>query len=312
MKKMLIFVAIVTLVAGSLIAEESVLIDFTKLAAAEGEQNAATEKDFSNSRFGSSLPESTRQALVSSLAIENWEIKLTSSARTVDNMVRSRIKQTDSSRGAVMGVRIHFPVERIHSSALVVPPFEIPAYDPRFQDELGVLTNVGDIKSIEVNYYSLNFPHELSIILIDSDGKRRNIRMGYMNQTYEGWGKLIWNNPAYVQDARNRNLALVPLYPDFAPIIRFGGFEIRRDAMHPGGDFITYFQDVKIVYDKAVLDDADRDIDNEAVWSILEERDEARRIRELERYGQNQVMLHIEREKQTREPAFDDPSRREQ
>ena len=37
---------------------------------------------------------------------------------------------------------------------------------------------------------------------------------------------------------------------------KFGGFVITRDAANDGGDFVAYVKDVKMLYDKAVLEPA--------------------------------------------------------
>ena len=143
MKKMLIFVAIVSLMAGSLFAEEAVLIDFSLLAAdthvsrgsADEEEtpneNERTMMDFSRVRFGGSFTQEQRNVMKTSLAIANWEVLLAPSARTVHNMVRSFTREAPSRQfGTVMGVRVHFPVENFNSWALIKPPFEIPAFEP--------------------------------------------------------------------------------------------------------------------------------------------------------------------------------------
>jgi hypothetical protein len=125
--------------------------------------------------------------------------------------------------------------------------------------------------------------------------------MGYMN--YDGWGELRWDNPAYIQAVRNRELRLYPLYPTSTPFIKFGGFLVQRDAAKEGGDFIIYFKDVKVIYDKAVLD-TDRDINDENLWHIIYDRETARKIWEMERFGQNQVLRYLEQQKQATEGAF--------
>jgi hypothetical protein len=338
MKKMLIFVAIVSLVAGSLFAEEAILIDFGKLAAdihvsvgpddkdTTPNHNRATMMDYSRVRFGGSFTEEQRKVMRTSLAIVNWEVLLASSSRTVSNMVLSYTKEASSKQwGKVMGVRIHFPLESFNSWAVIQPPFEIPAFEPqanvsddgtieakedggdgitapsRFEDGYGVIKNVGTVKSIAVNVYGLNFPHGLSTLYIDSLGNKRSSFMGYL--TFDGWGELRWDNPAYVQEVRNRDLRLYPLYPASTPFIKFGGFEIKRDAAKDGGDFITYFKDVKVIYDKAVLD-TDRDMDDEALWSIIQDRENARKSWEMERFGQNQVLRYLDGQKQARENEF--------
>jgi hypothetical protein len=337
MKKMLVLVAIVSLVAGSLFAEEAVLIDFGKLAADihvslgpndeddTPNQNRATMMDYSSVRFGGSFTQEQKAVMKTSLAIGNWEVLLASSSRTIPNMVLSHTREAQSKQwGTVMGVRVRFPVENFHSWAVIKPPFEIPAFEPqadvqddgsiepaegndgvtgpsRFEDGFGVIKNVGTIKSIAVNVYGLNFPHGLSTLVIDGNGNQRSMFMGYLN--FDGWGELQWQNPAYVQEIRNRDLRLYPLYPESTSFLKVAGFEIKRDGSWVGGDFITYFKDVKVIFDKAVLD-TDRDIDDESLWGIIQDRETKRKLWEMERFGQNQVLRYIDGQKQATESTF--------
>jgi hypothetical protein len=346
MKRMLILV-IITMLAGPLFAEEATLIDFSVLTADihvklgendtddKPNQNRQTLMDFSHVA-GGSFTTQQKQVMKTSLAIENWEILLASSARHVTNISLSYTKEAPSKKyGTVMGVRVHFPVEPHNSWAHVKPPFEIPAFEPlaniaddgtiepvqgndgitgrsRFEGQedgqpaYGVVKNVGVVKSVAVDVYGLNFPHSLSTTLINSQGEHKNVFMGYLR--FDGWGELIWNNPAYIQEVRNRDIRLYPLYPASTPFVKFGGFLLQRDAAHEGGDFIVYFKDVKIIYDKAVLD-TDRDIDDEALWKIILDRETARKTWEMEKFGQTQVLRYLEIQKQAKEPPFGDPSR---
>jgi hypothetical protein len=334
MKTMLIFVAIVSLLAGSLtFAEEAVLVDFGLLVAdthvkvSEDDeddtpnQNERTLMDFSRVRYGGSFTEEQKNVMKTSLAIQNWEVILSSSSRSVTNMVKSYTREADSKQfGKVLGVRIHFPLEAFNSTAFIKPPFDIPAYEPlededgeeqeeaggtdvksRFEDGYGVVKNVGTVKSVAVNVYGLNFTHGLSTVFVDGTGKSKSMFMGYLN--FDGWAELRWDNPAYVQEVRNRDLRLYPLYPTATPFVKFGGFEIRRDGARPGGDFITYFKDVKIIFDKAVLD-TERDIDDEALWNIIRDREDARKVWEMERFGHNQVLRYLDAQKQAPETDF--------
>ena len=349
MKRMLILV-VISMLAGPLFAEEATLIDFSLLTADirvrlsdndtgdRPNQNRRTLMDFSHVA-GGSFTTQQRSVMRTSLAIENWEVVLASSARFVQNLTHSYTREAPSRQfGTVMGVRVHFPTEPHNSWALIKPPFEIPAFEPmadisddgdispvegndgittrsRFEAQedddaaYGVVKNVGVLKSVAVNVYGLNFPHGLTTILIDSQGNQRNVFMGYLQ--FDGWGELIWNNPAYIQEVRNRDIRLYPLYPTSTPFIKFGGFLIQRDAAHAGGDFITYFKDVRIIFDKAVLD-TERDIDDEALWNIILDRETARKTWEMERFGQNQVLRYLELQKQATEPAFGSPDREQQ
>ena len=348
MKKMLILV-VIAMLSGPLFAEEAALIDFTLLKAdihvSLGENdtsdtpnhNRQTMMDFS-SVAGGSFTTQQKRVMKTSLAIENWEVELASSSRTVENIGLSYTKEAPSKQfETVMGVRVHFPVEPFNSWAIIRPPFEIPAFEPkakvnddgsidppdsdgitgtsRFeaqeegQPAYGVVKNVAVIKSVAVNVYGLNFPHGLSTILIDSRGIHKNVFMGYLQ--FDGWGELIWNNPAYIQEVRNRDIRLYPLYPTSTPFVKFGGFLVQRDAAKDGGDFITYFKDVRIIYDKAVLD-VDRDIDDEALWNIILTRETARKVWEMERFGQTQVLRYLEQQKQASEPPFGSPERQQE
>jgi hypothetical protein len=85
--------------------------------------------------------------------------------------------------------------------------------------------------------------------------------------------------------------------------VKFGGLRIARDPSHEGGDFIGYFKDVKIIYDKAVLD-TDRDIDDEGLWHIIETRETEKKIFEMERFGHDQVLRYLDSQKQATENSF--------
>ncbi|MDR3140039.1 MAG: flagellar filament outer layer protein FlaA [Treponema sp.] len=344
MKRMFILFAIVLLTVGALFADEAILIDFSKLTADisvnndEGvlNQNRATVMDYA-SVAGGSYTADQRAVMKTSLAITNWEVALASSSRSVENQVRSYTLEAPSKQWAtVMGVRIHFPVESYNSWATIKPPFDIPAFEPqaevgddgtvqpgeangvtapsRFEapadDEgkvdstqaaYGVVKNVGTIKSVAVNAYGLNFPHGLSVILIDHQGVEHTMFMGYLN--YDGWNELRWDNPGYITEVRNRELRLYPLYPLSTPFVKFGGFLVHRNGADEGGDFIGYFKDVKIIYDKAVLD-TDRDIDDEALWNIIRDRETDKKNWEMRQFGHDQVLRYLESQKKAPQNSF--------
>ena len=239
----------------------------------------------------------------------------------------------------VMGFRIRFPVADYNSWARLKPPFEIPAFEPkasvdaqgnitpaaagaqgsdpanarlsRFEGSydpntkittaLGIVKNVGVIKSLAATVKGLNFPHGLSVVLVDADGNEQTIFLGYLN--FDGWRTIQWDNPAYVQDVRNRELRVFPLYPKSTPMVKFGGFIITRDAANDGGDFVAYVKDVKILYDKAVLDTG-RDIDDESIWGIVGKKEAERKNIESTRFGSQQVLRYLEKMKQESKSSF--------
>jgi len=332
MKRIIILVVIGLIAAGMLIADEAVLIDFAKLTADinvkvsdddqndKPNQNRQTVMDYGQAAGGSFTSEQ-KSIMKTSLAITNWEVIFNSSSQTVFNMVNTYTREAPSKQwGTVLGVRVHYPMDQRYSKASIRPPFEIPAYEPtgdiddqgnidpgdsdgirgpsRFEDGYGVVKNVGTIRSVAINAYGLNFPHGLNVLLIDNEGNEKVCFMGYLN--YDGWAELTWNNPQYIMEVRNRDLRLYPLYPTNTPFVKFGGLRLDRDADKIGGDFVAYFKDVKIIYDKAMLD-TDRDIDDEGIWNIINDRETAKKIFEMERFGQNQVLRFLDHQKQAKE-----------
>ena len=333
MKRLFVFVVLGLLLGGTagLFADQSVLIDFTKLGADQTlgtnktpTENATTLVDYS-AVAGASFTDEEKAAMKSSLALSNWQVVLASSARSIVNQSVTMTKEATTSPTAkqfngedmankkVLGVRIHFPVESFNSWAVIQPPFDIPAYadkdslqgttlrvadadrgkGEKFSNS-GVVKNVGVLKSLSITVYGANFPNGLGVIVADQDGKEQTMFMDYLQ--FDGWRTLTWNNPNYINDVRNRELRKYPLYPKGEPYLKIVGIVIYRDAAQEGGDFVTYVRDIKITYDKAIIE-TQRDINDEAIWGILQQRNEARRLAELKRLGNIQVLRFLEQQK---------------
>ncbi|GMO46838.1 MAG: flagellar filament outer layer protein FlaA [Termitinemataceae bacterium] len=331
MKRIFIFVSLSLFVWQALFADEKVLIDFTKLAPdiLQGEenitpQNRQTVMDFSRNAGTNYTPEQ-RAVMKTSLAIPNWIVRLTSSSRSVENDGLSFTRVVNSTLyGNVMGVRVHFPEWTYNSNAFIRPPFDIPAYEfsevsengtitpmaeytfkgtpTRFEDGFGIIKNVGAIKSLQVSTYGLNFPHKLFAVFIDGDGKEQAVFLGTLE--FDGWKDLSWNNPKYIQEVRSRELRIFPLYPKYEPQMKFAGFRIDRDAGYDGGDCVAYFREVRVVYDKAQLEQ-ETDIDDESSWNIIKEREAARQKVEFREFGKEQVFRFLEQQKIAPESFFD-------
>ena len=320
----ILFIGVMICLAGTAFAEESVLIDFSELTpdwpADNPRENEATLIDVSAEAAGTLYSEEELQQMRTSLAIENWEVVLSSSSQFATTQRLSEIRSAPVNQDAnnfggetVMGVRVNFPTEPYNGWALVRPPFEIPAYADPTQvdgdgnlepadegaaggkfDTKGVIKNVGTLKSIALNAYGLNFPHGVSLILQDQNNEQEEIFLGYLD--FEGWRTMIWDNPNYLDQVRDRELRTFPLYPNLQPMRKLIGIRIYRDAAMQGGDFITYVKDVQMKYDLATLE-VQRDIDDENVWGILQERERERREAEFRRLGNLQVLRFLENQK---------------
>lgn len=321
MKRFFIFIAVslsfMLALTGVVFAEEGVLIDFATLTEDVDGENEATLIDFS-SVVGSSYTEEEKAEMKTSLKITNWEVDLASSSQTVDNERYSYVLPTVVSENSrfyagetVMGIRIHFPTQEFNSWARVVPPFEIPAYMTNEEESavgnnlnmgagdkfnnFGVLKNVGVIKEISMNILGRNFPHLVGIDLLDADNRKRQVTLDYLDFT--GWRTITWSNPNYIEDVRNRELRKRPLYPKTAPMVKLLGIVFYRDKEAVGSDFVTYIKDINVTYDKAVLDDVNRDVEDEAVWGILAARERNRRNTELKQLGEKMVLRRLEDQK---------------
>jgi len=353
MKRTFILTAAVILLASTFsFAKESLLIDFTKLNAdiiptagtkdkdpKEFTQNRRTVMDYAVTA-GATFTDQQKQLMKTSLAIENWEVKLNSSARSVTALAVSTVKEAKVKtqklgnnnetidvavpfKGQkVMGVRILFPTWTANANAKIVPPYEIQAYEPLadaddngtraaptedqkgkylFEDGFGLVKNVGTLKSISVTTMGMNFPHGLYVLLKDNDNIERRYFMGYLN--FDGWRTLIWNNPDYISEVRTREIRLYPIYPRGTPFVKFNGFQITRDAADAGDNFVGYFKDVKVIYDLAVLT-ADRDIDDEDLWQIITTKEKARQNSEMTNFGNQQVQRYLEKSKMNTAKEF--------
>lgn len=230
----------------------------------------------------------------------------------------------------VMGVRIIFPSASVNANAKIIPPYEIPAYETmvdvddngnivvdengnrvntsgvnstRFEGGYGIVKNVGTIKSIGVTTMGMNHPNALYVLLKDTDGVERRYFMGTLG--FDGWRELVWNNPNYISDIRNREIRLYPIYPRGLPFIKFVGFQITRDSTQAQAstDYIGYFTDVKIIYDKAMLT-TERDIADEDLWNIIGDREASKQNYEMSRFGGNQINRFLEQQKVATEPGF--------
>ena len=338
MKKTFILVAMAFLLMGAVaVAEEAIIIDFALLNAdiiadpnGKMTQNRRTVLDYGKVA-GASYTDEQKALMRTSLALEQWDVELNSSAQNPLSVATSTIKEAEvRAEGEkfagqkLMGVRILFPEWTNNANAKIKPGFLIPAYEKmaqvddqgnlqeptaedkasgksRFEDGYGVVRNTGVIKSIAVNTYGMNFPHGLYVLLRDQNNVVKRYFMGYL--LFDGWRELVWNNPSYIANVKSRELRLYPVYPTALPHVIFEGFLITRDAAHDGGDAIAYFKDVKIIYDKAVLTTV-RDFADEDIWGIQAERETKRKKIEVEKFGHTQVLRFLEQEKMATEEGF--------
>jgi len=320
-------------------------------------QHMPTCIDYS-SIAGSNFTEEETNKMRVSLSAYNWNVVLNSSAATVSNMKFSKaiewhskfpknknmqsflvrdvtddnylfpgvtfnsnydVTYPESREGfTVLGARIKFPESPFNNWALIVPPFEIPAYEDidtnykgeklseqevlfekgkgrKFINGKGVIRNVGAIKSISMTVYGCQFKNSVALIYKDQDNVETEILMP-QSLDFDGWRELNWTNPNYIDNVQSRSLFVVPLYPKEDPYIKLMGFRIYRQGDKVGGDFVFYMKDVKVIYDIA-NDKKEYPIDHEEAWGILYTRTQEAKKREYDKIGRDQILRHLERQK---------------
>ena len=273
------FFLIAMLAIGSaLFADEAVLIDFTKLKADAGTENVATTLDLSKL-----LPAVPAEQAKVSLALNNWTVRLQNSSDSVQGRALSLAKEAPSKTlGTVLGVRINFPESSLNSTADVYPPFEVPVFNDQKVDftGLGLVKNVGVLKSVSVSVYGRNNDQTLFVVLQDQSGENVVLPVGSLK--FDGWKDLVWSNGTYVGDVKGRALSTKPSYPQNAAFVKFIGFVVRKDGTVAGGDSIFYVSKVSLIYDKATIDSNDG-VDDEAIWSIVGDRERKKNADQMQR-----------------------------
>ncbi|MCG8570564.1 MAG: flagellar filament outer layer protein FlaA [Spirochaetes bacterium] len=298
-------------------------------------QHMPTLMDYSTIA-GSNFTDEEKAKMRTSLCPDNWDVELNSSADTVENARYSQCIEwdtkfvsvlkgdstadTDPEGYSILGIRVHFPESPNNAWALVKPPFEIPAYGNKLWDDLGnplpdeqkdkngvrylngygVVRNVGIIKRIELAAYGTQYKNSISVLLKDQDSEITEYHMPeYLD--FDGWKRITWSNPNYVEDVANRELFIVPLYPQSEPFVKIYGFRLYRQADQRGGDFVTYIKDVVLTYDDATVKRVEP-INHEEAWGILADRTADAKKREMSKVGQNQILRYLEQLKMHQEP----------
>lgn len=211
--------------------------------------------------------------------LENWRVVLNASSKTIENDKDSLTKNAPSKQyGNVLGIRLNFHPWKNAFWATVTKPFYFsPTYtDGKFvsQDDnnkdnglaVGLLVNIGQIRSVQSWMYGLNFKYNAGIRVRNEFNQLIEFGMGSLY--YEGWRRLGWHNPYYLEDVNDWTPTKNPLYPYSLPYIKFDSLAFYKPEGQDSQYFITYVKDITMDYDYAVYRE-DTDIDDEAIWHII-------------------------------------------
>jgi len=207
--------------------------------------------------------------------MSNWIVELRSSMARVPNILKSQCiaVQSKEHNQAVLGVRINFPTTRQNDRAYIRPQFPFFAYDKQgnFANvSNGIIVNVGMIKDVSVWVKGRNYPYDIAARLTDNNNITHEFFFG--NMFFDNWRKLTWVNPNYIELLRDRVVERNPMYPKDIPYYRFNSFVVYREMEQIGGDFVFYIKNLTMTHDLHTTSMIDKDIDDEAVWKIIQQR----------------------------------------
>lgn len=137
------------------------------------------------------------------------------------------------------------------------------------------IDNISDFKTIQLDYTSFRYVSGITLVFEDYEGKKINKFIGYTN-LLDGDAKLEWTNPFYIEDVRERNPILKPLYPFnqtdlFLTEIKF--------HLNDGKYNVQRIKSIRIVYDMANLSGEDLVIDLDEQFGINAAISEKRKAR---------------------------------
>jgi len=209
------------------------------------------------------------------MALSNWNVSLKSSGLRTKNVLKSMclgVKSREHNQD-VLGVRINFPETRQNDIAIIKPQFAFHAYNSKGNFASlsnGVVANVGYIKEVSIWVKGRNYPYNLSLRLSNEKNIDKEFFFGHLK--FDNWRKLTWKNPNYIDSIRDRILIRKPMYPKDLPYFRFRSLVIYRQMDQIGGDFIVYFRNIRMVFEKHTSKPLTADIDDEKVWKIMQKK----------------------------------------
>ena len=241
------------------------------------------------------------------MRLNNWVVDLRSAGARLQHHADGQCVAVESREQGqtVLGVRINFPTTRQNDRAFIRPPFPLNVYDRQgnFSNlSNGIVPNIGMVRDVSVWVRGRNYPFRLAVRFIDQDNDVQEIFFG--NLFFDNWRRLTWVNPNYTDTPRHRVLERRPLYPRDMPFYRFESFVVYRDMEQIGGNFVFYIKDLSMSYDLFAVPE-ETDIDDEAVWHIIQTRTNETMRREAGRLGE---LLHdIERGNRLRSDGGSQP-----
>ncbi|MGL5721751.1 MAG: flagellar filament outer layer protein FlaA [Brevinema sp.] len=280
----LLSIALVLGVAGPLSAAERTLIDFTTF-----DENIKQVMQRDQEIYNEAIAENPEldirangwpdfEFAETDWDLSNWRVELNPSAQTPENNKNSMIKPAPSQQhGTVLGVRLAFKPWANPFWATISMPFYFNANytDGTYVSEtdgqdaglgVGLLVNTGQLRNVRSWIYGLNYDYKAGVRVRNENDQL--IEFGFGSIFHEGWRRLSYVNPFYLEDVNDWKPVKNPLYPFTMPYLKFDSFAFYKPEGMSNPHFFGYVRDVTIDSDLAVVRE-DTDIDDEALWKVV-------------------------------------------
>lgn len=180
-------------------------------------------------------------------------------------------KDANETFDKCLGIRINFSTGYNNDWAQIKTEDPLSGFKLRGTEAMGLLENVGPVKSVSLMVRGMNYMHSIEIRMVDQDGLYKSVNFGGLY--FNGWKRIVWDNPDFIADRKKRDIIKVHLYPTEKPQLKFDSIVLYKAPNERGGDFVCYVKDVKVNYEPYFTREVN-DIDNEAVWGIQKQRDD--------------------------------------
>ena len=181
-------------------------------------------------------------------SIENWNVEFNGGANTT--LAKSNSEVIDNEGRIAMKAF----VGNVNSAAIyIVPPYKASFNQPNIG--VGLLENVGALKSLSISIKSYGYCNSVKLYL-NHNGKTRIVE--FKKDDFVGEETFTYDFPDYIQDVKDRELKVTPIYPNSSSNLYLEKIEVHYNAPRPeyvsGYDFIE-IGNISVIYDKAYLDE---------------------------------------------------------
>ena len=153
----------------------------------------------------------------------------------------------------VVEILVDFSLAPPGTHAIVLLPSSISSPNLDIEtDSIGLVTNVGVLKSIDVVMWSDTDDIEISVVLTDSDRQQTLYGMGASSE--RRWRQLAYRNPDYIKDVRMRELRAASYNPPRKSYLQFSGIIIHKPPAQETRRFAVRLKHISLVYDRMYLE----------------------------------------------------------